>query len=157
VVELDRKLASVFKTLSKAPLDQPSREKVDKQFRAVRDRVLDQGFAKKIEGLFQDLCRPPAHRRKPDAEEVLENVRNLRDRGFVETAALLFVTWREILSGLKLERVLPAAPDAACLEAWMKAAKAPAQEVEKHLLAEPVATYATAGAEGRHSCRPMGK
>jgi hypothetical protein len=146
-VELDRKLTAVFKALLKGPLDGAKGDKARKDFGAVRERVIDAVFGKRLEGLFDDFSRPAAQRRQREAEESLVCVRELRDRGFVETAALLFIAWREVVGGLSLERVLTTAPNAACLDSWMKAAKMPAQEVEKHLLAEPAATYATAGAD----------
>ena len=143
----DRKLASVFKSLLKGSLDEAKGNKTRKDFGKVRERVVDAEFGKTLEWLFDELSRPPAQRRQRDAEASLGCVRELRGRGFMETAALLFVAWQEVLSRVSLERVLPTAPDAACLEVWIKAAKAPVPEIERQLLADPSAAYATAGAD----------
>ena len=147
VVELDRKLTAVFKGALKAPLDAAKREKLGKDFGAVRGRIMDVPFGKVLDVLFDDFIRPPAQRQQRDAEGAFVVLREFQERAFVEAAALLFFTWREALAGAGLERVLPAVPDATCLEAWLKATKLPVSEVEKQLLADPRATYATAGAD----------
>ncbi len=69
LMEVDRKAARVFKALVNGPLDGAKGEKAGRQFRVVRDRVFDEGFGKTLDGLFQDLSRPMALRRKPDADE----------------------------------------------------------------------------------------
>ncbi len=145
--ELDRKLAAVFKSLLKGLGERAKGGRVEKDFRDVRERVVDAAFGNLLEALFDDFNLPLARRRQRDAEESIECVRELRDRSFVETAASLFIAWREMFGSVNLERVLSAAPDVACFDAWMKAAKAPVQEIEKQLLTEPAATYATVGAD----------
>ena len=44
VVELDRKVTAVFKGLLKGPVDRAKREKAEKDFRAVRDRIMEAPF-----------------------------------------------------------------------------------------------------------------
>src|SRR5258708_5502827 len=100
VVALDRKLAAVFKALLKGPVDGPNGVKVRKEFRALRERVLDEGFGKELDSLIEEFSPPPDQREKPGPAEALGRVRYLRDRGFVDTSSLLFSEWREILGGL---------------------------------------------------------
>ena len=147
VVELDRKVTAVFKGLLKGPVDRAKREKAEKDFRAVRDRIMEAPFGNILDTLFKDFSQPVEQRRQRNAEESLAVVREFRERAFVEAAALLFVNWRGMLASVGLDRVLQAAPDAACLEAWLKTAKVPPKEVERQLLAAPGAIYATAGAD----------
>jgi hypothetical protein len=144
---LDRKLTTVFKALLKGPAEGSKRERAGKDFREVRSRVVDAELGQTLDGLFAKFSVPPAERVKPDAAVVFEIVGALRDRGFVSAPALLFKHWREVVCIQKLEDVLPVAPDAASLELWRKAARVPAKEVEGRLLADPVNTYATAGAD----------
>lgn len=147
VADLDRKLSSIFRVLLNGPLDDTRAEKVQKDFGAVSKRMMDVSFRETLGGLFDDFSQPAVQRRRRDAAESFACVLQVRDRGFVQTASRLFVAWCEILGTVDLERVLPIAPDAASLNAWMKAVQASESDVEKHLLANPVATYATAGAD----------
>lgn len=143
----DRKLAAVFKVLIKWPLEELKRQKAGKEFRSVRDRISDEDVCKKIEFLFGDFSRPPAQRRKPPLEEALEYVHTLRDHSFIETEALLFKVWRDVIQDFNFEQVVNTAPNVGCFKAWTKAKKLSFQEIEQQLLANPVKTYATIGTD----------
>ena len=147
IAELDRKLSGVFKALLKGSQDGGKEEKARKDFGAVCERVVDATFSGDLKRLFDAFRVHAAQRMRRDAEESLACVLDLRDRGFVETASILFFEWREVLASLSFERVLKVAPDTACVEAWLKASKASVAEIEEQLLADPGATYATAGAD----------
>src|ERR1041385_2155381 len=127
VEELDRKFASVFKALLKASPEVATGDKQAKEFRALRVRVVDDELGKTLDGLFQDFARPATQRRTLDVGEASELVRAMRDRGFVATSSQLFISWREVFASLTLEMVVPTAPDAGCLEEWMKTTKVPVQ------------------------------
>ncbi len=144
---LDRKLAAVFKVLIKGPLEELKKQKTGKEFRNVCDKILDGELRKQIEFLFGDFSHPSTQRRKPEVGEALEFVRALRDRSFIETAALLFKVWRDVIQEFNFEQVLNAAPNVGCFKAWTKAKKLSLQEIERRLLTNPVETYATIGAD----------
>ena len=144
---LDRKLSSVFKALHKRQPDGSKGDTTHKEFSVVRERMVDDGFRRTLDHLFADFVCTSEQRPKHSTEAALGYVREFRNQGFMETAALLFVAWREVLSGVSLEVMLPTAPDAASVEIWIKAVNAPVPEIEKQLLADPCATYATAGAD----------
>ena len=144
---LDRKLMTVFKALLTGSAEGPKREKAGKDFRELRSRVMHTELEQTLDDLFVKLSTPPAERAKPDAPEAFKVIGLLRERGFVEAPAYLFLHWRDVMGAQKLEEVLPVAPDAASLEGWRKTARVPAKEIEGLLLADPVNAYATAGAD----------
>lgn len=147
LTELDRKLATVFKALLRATPEGPNAGKLNKDFHSVCERIIDVTFRPELKRLFDEFRQPAAERQHRKVEDSIGCIRELRERGFIETAALLFGEWREALGALSLERVLENAPDADCIETWRTVTKAPLLELERKLLADPCATYATAGAD----------
>lgn len=143
----DRKLAAVLKSLKKGVKDATAREKIGKDFHAVRSRVVDAGFGGLLDGLFKALAAPVDQQVAPDVADCFTTIRALCDRQFSNAAGCLFFGWREIIAKQPLDTVLPVAPDAASFEIWRKAASWPAKEVEQTLLAAPATTYITAGAD----------
>ena len=143
----DRKLTSVFKALIKSPALGPKRDKAGKEFREVRSRVVDTGFGETLDRLFASFSTPPTERPKPEAADASKIIAALRERGFVESAAMLFLQWRDVMGTQTLADVLPIAPDATSLEGWRKIVRVPTNEFEGRLLADPAAAYATAAAD----------
>lgn len=138
---LDRKLATVFKAAIK------SRKSDSKKLQEILRNVVNQDLAKTIERTLSEISRPATEQQKPETTEATELLRYLLDRGFKETSAVIFIAWLDLLNGLRLERVLPIAPTALCLDKWIKATKSSAQEVELYLLVQPNQTYTTVGAD----------
>lgn len=111
------------------------------------ERIIDATFRPELKRLFDEFRQPAAQRQHREVEDCLCCIRALRERGFIETAALFFEEWREALGELNVESALENAPDADCIETWRKVTKVPLLELESQLLAAPSATYATAGAD----------
>jgi hypothetical protein len=144
---IDCKLVVVFKALLKGASEGPKREKAVKKFHELRSRVVDIEFGRLLDGLFAEFSTPPTGRANPSAEQAAKTLGELRARGFVEVAGFLFRQWRDVMAAQKLEDVLPVVPNAASFEVWRKATRQPAKEIAGRLLADPVSTYATAGAD----------
>lgn len=144
---VDRKLVTVFKVLFKGTSDSSKREKVGKEFRELRNRMLDAELGRLLDGLIAELSDPQSSRSRPNTDQAAKTLGELRARGLVESAAFLFLKWRDVMVVQKLEDLLPAIPDAASLEIWRKGARIPAKEIENRLLAVPMSTYETAGAD----------
>lgn len=144
---LGRKFTAVFKALLREPTEGSKREKAAKDFRELRSRVMGAELGRTLDGLFAECSTPSSSRPKPTAEQAARTLGELRAGDFVEAAAFLFARWRDVMAAQKLDDVLPMAPDAASLEVWRKSARVPAKEFEGRLLADPVSTYATAGAD----------
>ena len=144
---LDRKLATVYKALLTGAPDEQKRQKASKEFGQIRGRVVDAELGRRLELLFAEFPSPPGERRKFEAAESQEIIRDLLKRGFVETAALLFVVWLDVLTPLNQDEVLAIAPNVNCIKAWIKATRSSPRELGSRLLAKPVETFATAGAD----------
>ncbi len=107
---LDRKLASAFKTALSGQIDSPKGDKAAKDLRAVCDRITDGDFRGTLARLFADSSRQTGERQAPNMDDAKDSVLQMRDRGFVEAAGVLFAAWREVFSGMSLEQVLSVAP-----------------------------------------------
>jgi hypothetical protein len=143
----DKKLAGILKVFIKGTKEAPARQKVEKDFQAVRSRVADTVLGAVLDSLFRSLSAPADQSKKPEAAQATATVRALYDRQFVLSAAVLFIIWQDVLSVLPLESILPVTPNEASFEVWRKTSASPAKEIEQRLLASPAATYVTAGAD----------
>src|SRR6266480_64803 len=99
---LDRKLSAIFRTLAKSPHGTVMRERASSDFRQVRPRVGESGPGTLFDELFRDVSAAPEAQRKLVTPEADEIVRDLRDRGFVETATWLFGWWQGSFSEMQL-------------------------------------------------------
>lgn len=144
---IDRKLMTILKALLKGPFDGPKREKVGKEFRDVRARVVDAELGRILDDVFAEYSGPPGNRTDPTLEQTAKRLGALRARGLVETAAFLFAQSAAIMAMLKLDEVLPLAPDVTSFELWRKVVKVSAIEIETRLLADLSSVYVTAGAD----------
>ena len=149
---LDRKLAAVFKALNKGAQDEHRKQKTSKEFGQIRGRVVDESLGKRLELLFSEFSRPPAQRRRLEVAESQTIIRDLLNRSFVETSALLFVTSLDAIKTLDQDEALAVAPNLNCIKAWIKATRLSPGELESRLLAQPAQTYATAGADWLLEC-----
>jgi hypothetical protein len=149
---LDRKLADVFRALTKRTHDSSDRQKVSKNFQEIRERIVDNALCERIDLLFTDFSRPVAERYKPVAKEALESIRALRDRGFSETAALLFSAWHDATDNMTVQEALHAAPTVSCFSTWAKTKKIAAEQLQKSALVRPDELYSTVGADWLLTC-----
>jgi hypothetical protein len=143
----DRKMTAVLKSLSKGIKGVPAREKVGKDFHAVRSRVMDATLGPIFDDLFKSFSAPADQRVKPDQAQAVTVIRALCDRQFVSSAAFLFACWRDLVASQPFDAVLQLAPDAASFEVWRKASARPLKEIIEQLLVAPATNYATAGAD----------
>jgi len=144
---LDRKLTTVFKTLTNRSSLDTKPQNALKDFRELRSRVVDSDLLQTLDGLVANFSAAPTEQTKPAAPEAFKVIMELRQRGYVEAPALLFLHWRDVMMVQKLEDVLPIAPDAASLEIWRKASRVPAKELEIGFLVDPATAYTTVAAD----------
>ena len=140
----ERKFVSLFNSLRKGG---PKAEVAAGEYRDLRNRGVDAELGALLDQWFRDFRLPKEQRPKPTPEILAGWIEIFRDRGLAQLLALVGEEWSGVLGKLSVAEILPLALDAATLEAWRDAAALPGADLEARLLADPVAAYATAGAD----------
>jgi hypothetical protein len=142
----DRKLAGALKTLVKGVTVGTKRDKLEKDWRKLEAQVISDEVKQVLVGLWKSLNPLKDRRTQPTAEEARQTVQLLRDRKFVESAAVLFIEWTHLIAKHAAEAAR-VAPTLRAFKAWIKTAKISKRELEEQLLSDLELAYRTVGAD----------
>lgn len=142
----DRKLAGVFKSAAKPGATDDDLKNARKELADIQGRFLDANFQSSLERMFEALAPPPAQAKLGEAD-CLRWIEILNAKELPRTAEVVFTILIGNFKNAGLEIVLPAAPTAKCVDAWIKATGEAKKAVQEKILADPDAAYATAGCD----------
>jgi hypothetical protein len=141
----DKKLARALKQLAKCAEKGGDTSQPSQALHDFQARTSDPALKSVISRASQALRSPPTERAQLPAEEVIALLRLLAENKLTSSAAVTFLALVQPLKTLDLEAILPLAPTAKCLAAWIKAARVPKKLVEEKLLAAPELAWRTPG------------
>ncbi len=97
-----------------------------------------------IRGASKALQSEPAYRAQLPAGDAVAVIRTLVDKELTNSAAVTFIALVQTLRTLDFQAVLPLAPTAKCLAAWMRTARVPKKLAEERILSTPDLAWRTA-------------